>query len=469
MNVSLNPLPAFLLAAAMCSPLAGQVHAPAAGQRRGGMQGAHPAQGPFAAAGPLAGASHDAPPAASRLPAQPELIGPQDNASLSLPDLENIALANNPTLAQAEAALQAARGTWVQAGLYPNPMIGYMGNEIGNEGRAGMNGLFVNQEFVTGGKLRLSRAAAAQQIRAAEQQLAAQRLRVLSDVRSAFVEVLTAQRTLQLAVELERIGSEGVRAADALLTAMEVSRVDVLQARIEADGARLLLVRAQNRELAAWRRLAAVLGAPDLPLRQLSGDLETGLPELSWSQSLGRLLAESPELATAQALVGRAQWSLRRATAEPIPNIDTQSSVQYDDATGFSVANVQIGVPYPLFNANQGNIRRMQSELISAKAEVSRLQLSLQNRLATAFERYTNARAQVQIYAQQILPSARQSLELVAIGYRQGEFNYLTLLTAQRTFFQTNQAYLEALREQWQSAIAIDTLLLGESLQNRPE
>jgi outer membrane protein TolC len=43
-------------------------------------------------------------------------------------------------------------------------------------------------------------------------------------------------------------------------------------------------------------------------------------------------------------------------------------------------------------------------------------------------------------------PNAQASLELVTGGYRQGEFNYVTLPAAQRTFFQVNLAYADAIQ-----------------------
>jgi outer membrane protein TolC len=39
------------------------------------------------------------------------------------------------------------------------------------------------------------------------------------------------------------------------------------------------------------------------------------------------------------------------------------------------------------------------------------------------------------------------------------------VLTAQRTYFQVNLAYLAALREAWQAAIEIDALLLSDGLR----
>ena len=50
--------------------------------------------------------------------------------TLRLQDLERMALENNPTIAQAEAAIRAAEGRKIQAGLYPNPIFGYIGEEL---------------------------------------------------------------------------------------------------------------------------------------------------------------------------------------------------------------------------------------------------------------------------------------------------------------------------------------------------
>src|SRR5215831_4173135 len=62
----------------------------------------------------------------------PPAFGPTahpNETSLRLEDFERMALENNPTLAQAAAAVGAASGRKVQAGLYPNPTIGVTGDE----------------------------------------------------------------------------------------------------------------------------------------------------------------------------------------------------------------------------------------------------------------------------------------------------------------------------------------------------
>ena len=405
-------------------------------------------------------------PLVSILEQSPQPSGDQSFApGMTLTELEEMAVRCNPSLAQAAARVEAARGQHVQVGLYPNPVLGYLAGEINDEKRAGQQGGFVGQEIVTAGKLRLNRDVAGQEIRQAEFTWQAQRFRVLTDARHGFYDAMVAERAVELTEQLVRIGEQGVKAAEELMKAKEVARVDVLQSRIEADSAKILLDKARNRYTAAWHNLATVVGNPALNPTGLAGNLLDEIIPLTWEETLNRLLAESPQLACAQAGVARAQAVLDRECAGRIPNLDLQTSVQYDNATQDTIAGVQVGVPIPFFNRNQGNIRKAQAELAAAQQEVKRVRLALEQRLATIFEQYSNARQQVEKYNRDIIPNAVESLKLVSAGYKQGEFNYLALLIAQRTYFQTNLAYLDALRDLRKSAAALEGNLLSDSLQ----
>lgn len=387
----------------------------------------------------------------------------------TLPQLENLAEANNPTLVQMAMRIRAAQGEYVQGGLYPNPVVGYVGEEMGDEGRAGQQGAFLSQEFVTGGKLALNRAVASHEIQRAQYAWHAQRQRVLNDVRSGYCEALAAQRAVTLNEQLVQIGQEGVNVAEQLLGAKEVGRPDVLQAQIELESARVALGTAKNRSVGAWRRLVAVVGVPDLQPAPLAGGLEDCLSELTWEATQTRLLAESPELGEARAAVERARCTVARQCAERSPNVTVESSIQYDNATDDTIASVQVGLPLPIFNRNQGNIARAQAQLVAAEREVRRVELQLQNRLAAVFEQYANARMRAEKYKGEILPKAKESLELTRKAYQQGEFGFLNLLTAQRTYFRVNLAYLDSLRELCTSNVAIEGLLLSGGLQTEAE
>lgn len=383
--------------------------------------------------------------------------------SITLAELEQIAIGNNPTIAQAEARVAAARGNWLQVGLPPNPTFGYQGNEIGDEGRAGQQGLIAGQEFVTANKLSLRRQVAAREIAVAEQQALAQHLRVLADVRQRFYAALIAQQRVATAQSLLDTATRSADTIEQLLKGEQSTRIDLLQAQVESQSVRVRVETARNSHQAAWRRLAAVVGV-DLAIQPLSGELTTELPLAEWETSLARIQSESPEVAAALTQIQRARWALQRACAEAKPNVDVQFGVQYDDATQDPISMLQVTVPLVIFNRNQGGIREAQAQIVEASRNADRLQRELQERLAEVFERYLNARQQTQTYEKEILPRAKETLDLVTTGYQAGEVQYLTLLTAQRTYFETNLAYLDSLEQLWLAHVEIESLLLTGSL-----
>ena len=399
------------------------------------------------------------------LPAENIVADPE---TLSLAQLEGLALANNPTLAAASARVDAAFGRQIQAGLHPNPMMGYHATEVGAQGSAGAQGGFVGQRFITGGKLGLDQAMAGQRVEQAHFQLQAQEQRVLSDVRTRFYDALIAQRRVELTGELAKIGDDLVAATKKLLAGRIATDNDLLQAEIKAEQSRILLDNARNEHAAAWRRLAAVVGTPTLRTTALSGEIDANLPDFDWETTYQMVVNANPELSAALANLERTNIAIVRARKEPVPDIDLFVSVRHVDFSGDDILNIQAGIPIPVFDKNQGNIQAAQAEWMAANREVQRIELDLQDRLAVAFRRYCNARQQIDRYQQRIVPKADESLRLVTDGYEKGEVEYLMLLTAQETFYQVNLAYLDALQELWQATAAIDGQLLEGSLSNRP-
>ncbi|MHB0958848.1 MAG: TolC family protein [Pirellulaceae bacterium] len=224
------------------------------------------------------------------------------------------------------------------------------------------------------------------------------------------------------------------------------------------------LAAASKTHAAAWRRLAMVVGMPELQPAPLADSLDDSLPDLSWNETAAELLDQSPQVAYARSGVERARAALARAEAGRMPNIETGAAVRYNDDSSDTTLSLQVGVPLMIFDRNQGNIMKAQAELNAAVQNVQRVELLLQDQLAEAYREYDIAHEQVAQYREAILPDAKQSLELTRAGYQQSEFSYLELLTAQQTYSRTNLAYIDRLRELWLSAVEIDGLLLTGGL-----
>jgi len=380
---------------------------------------------------------------------------------LTLTEAAELAVAYHPALVEAEGRLRAARGNWLQVGLKPNPEIGYAGNEIGNEGEAGQQGGFVSQEFVTAGKLGLSREVAMRDVAAAEQRFEQARLQVVTTAQIYYFEVLAAQRAMALAKQLSNIAEQAVQVSELRLKALDIPRSSLLQSQIERESAALLQQQAIQRYDAAWRRLAAAIGIDEQRPKLLDDVLLRPLPELEWETTRERILANSPELAELRFAVERARWAVDRASAGRVPNVNVQAGVAHDHASDDTIANVQVSLPLPVFNRNQGGIAAAWGELTAAQAALQQRQLALEQRLAIALRDYATSRQRVERYAESILPAARESLELINAGYQQGELDYVQVLSVQQTYAQANLAYLQDLETAWKKWAQIESFLVG--------
>jgi len=398
----------------------------------------------------------------AQIPPEPMPLPPVDGEQLlTLAEAEALALANHPAMREAEGLVRAARGEWLQVGLRPNPAIGYLGDEIGNQGRAGFQGGYVSQEFVTAGKLGLNRAVAIREISAAEQRLERTRRQIVTTVRMYYYESLAAERSVAFSHQLLQIGSQSLQSSELRLKALEGTQAAVLQSQVEADSALLLVEQATNRLDAARRRLASVTGASATDSPRLDDTFTAKLPTLDWETVRGRLLAESPELAELRVVVEAAKWTVQRESAGRVPNLTVMSGAQYDNASEFAVANVQVSLPLPIYNRNQGNIAQACGRLTAAQAALDRRELALTQQLAAAMSEYITASRRVAKYSESILPAARQSLDLVTQAYQQGELAYLDILATQRTYTEKNLDYLNDLELAWKKWALIDGQLVG--------
>jgi outer membrane protein, heavy metal efflux system len=396
---------------------------------------------------------------------------------MRLEELEQMALANNPTVAQVQANLRVAAGLTRQAGLYPNPTVGYYGDEIrGGYTGGGKQGGFVSQTILLGGKLRAARQLAQLQANEVETSGQIQRLRILNNVRIAFYHVLAAQRLKDVRQNLAKLAADATDTSLQLGNVGQADRPDILQAEVEQQQASVALRIAEQNLQASWRMLAAVAGKPDLPVARLEGDLEA-IPDLNYEEWVATTLRESPEVKLAQQAAERADAALDQAKKAPVPDLQVtgilvQSFEPREVAPGpiGLQGGAQIGVQLPIFNRNQGNIAAARGEIESARQELARVKLQLQRYLASTFQDYTAARLMVQQYKTEMLPRAEQAYRLYQTNYQRMAGAYPQVLISQRTLFQLEVDYVQALESAWQSALMIRGfgLMDGLSEPDRP-
>lgn len=150
---------------------------------------------------------------------------------------------------------------------------------------------------------------------------------------------------------------------------------------------------------------------------------------------------------------------------QAVPNVTIQAGAMYDYGTGDPIASLQIQLPIPIYNRNQGGIAEAHANVLAAEQTVQRVELSLQQRFAIVYQQYEQARQQATRYDETILKKAKQNLDLNRQSYEAGQSAYLPVLTAQRSYSQARLAWLNALEQLWFATVQIEGLLLSDSLQ----
>jgi cobalt-zinc-cadmium efflux system outer membrane protein len=392
---------------------------------------------------------------------------------ITLAELEQLALHNNPTAAAAAAGIDAARGRARQAGAWPNPVIGYSGEEIktGDLDRRGEHGFFVEQTVPLGGKLRLSRDILLKTVDQAEAIRELQRLRILSSVRQTFYAVLLAERRVTLQERLAALVSEAVGVTAQLFNVGAADRPDHLEIEIESRRAQLQVNRSKNEVIALRGELAALTGIREVAGRPIAGNIDAALPELARDQIVRAVLDQSPELRAARAELARSRAATTRAKRETFPDLFLRGGAAYNrehgEDTGRPIGwegTLEAGISVPLFNRNKGGIAAARAEETRAQAEVTRLELMLESRAASQFANYLTALRAAEAYRSEILPRAEEAYKLYLARYREMGAAYPQVLVAQRTLLEMSNEYFESLTDAWQSALRLQGFLAGDGL-----
>jgi len=393
-----------------------------------------------------------------------------EGTKYTLDQLERMALAANPTLAEAEAEIRAAQGKHLQAGLYPNPRVGFEGEELrGGAYGGGERGFFVAQPLITGGKLGLNRKIVDQQIQISRQQEEAQRYRILNGVRIAYVRMLAAQEMAETRKDLVKIAENTLKVAQQLHNIGQADDTEVLQAEIEDQQAEIGVVTAENTLRRLWTGLLAVVGNPGVPLGGVAGGLDTGLPQLSEERALDSILKDSPAVKIAHAGVAGAEATLKRARVETIPDIELKGGLQQNsESLGRGKVGLQgfldIGVQLHIFDRNQGNVQAARAEVEWARHELQRVDLALRDQTSSMYRDYQNAKVVADRYGAEILPRARKAYELMLQRYGLTLASFTSVLNLQRILFRLETDYITALENLKINAVLLDGFLLSGGL-----
>ncbi len=399
------------------------------------------------------------------LPSGPAITEPAGD--LTLREALSLALLQNPEIKAFAFEARAREAAVLQAGLLPNPQLGVVAENFGNNALQGFDStaitLQLSQLIELGGK-RAARTEATQLARdLAGWDYERARIKVLTETHNAYVEVMSAQGRTALSKQVVDLAAEVAATVAKRVTAGKVSPVEETKAGVATASVRIELTRAERELEAARARLAATWGSTAPRFKRALGALEAVLPIPSLAQLMERL-RQNPELARWATEIAERQAVIALEETRAIPDLTASFGVRRFEEPGDDALVVGIELPLPLFNRNQGAILAAQRRLTKAEEERRTAEVRVATALSSAYQTLGGAFSEIAALKAQVLPGAQSAFEAASKGYRLGKFGLLDVLDAQRTLFGAKAQYLRALTDYHQSVAQVEGLI-GERLE----
>jgi len=394
---------------------------------------------------------------------------------ITLRDAVALALINNPKLKAFSLDIRAAEARKLQAGLLPNPEIGVKVEEFGGTGdRAGFDSsetsIQIGQLIELADKRSKRTYLAALEKDLTELDFKSKRLDVMSEVARTFIGVLAAQEQLSLSKELVDLSEKAYSTVAERVKAGQDSPVEETKAKIAFSNTRIEFERAGKELVSTRHQLAATWGSSNPAFEKVSGGFYDMSPAPSL-EKLADLISQNPDMARWPAEKDKRRAALELEKAKATSNIKLNGGIQYIEEGGDSAFVLGLSIPIPIFNRNQGNIQEAMYMLAKTEEQRKTIETNLRAALAEASTKLSSSFSEITIIQNDVLPLAKSAFDATNQGYREGKFEYLVVLDAQRTFFEVRGKHLKALASYHKARADVERLIGRnlDSLQNSLE
>ncbi len=393
-----------------------------------------------------------------------------DDSGPTLGELTQIALSNNPAIAQASAAADAAYGAVIQQGLYPNPTVGYEADQVTPtlrqpaHGRTGQQGAFFNILIRTAGKVRLGQQVAAYDYVNALLGVRRAEVNVRTGVRQAYFNALVAKQGVEVNRILAGLADQVYQLQLKRIAGGFAAPYEAFPLLAQSQQLRNEVARAEATYTASLRQLTLALATPDTPVPAVAGRADAAIPALDFDSLQARVVAEHTDILSARNSVAQEQVNLVLQRRIPIPDATVNLVQQYDTLANLYQFNLQLGLQLPVLDANQGNIRAAQSRIRANVAQVGVQQITLSSQLAEAYGRYEANRRVATNLRDLVLPNLARTYSGVVAAYQAGAgpndapLNFNDIVNAQGNYASALQAYVAALQAAWQSVVDLGSV-----------
>jgi len=410
----------------------------------------------------------------------------ENQAGLTLEQCIDIALENNPEIAEKKSDTETAMAQKdiAQGRLWPEiSAVGgytvYRDDRLIKPRRpGGSDTLQFSDELISGdivlsmplymgGKLRGEIKAAEQIIQSTKHQLSRSRRELVFNVTNVFYSMLGQQAVIKSLVFSQKNMEEHHNVVRDLLNAQKAAKVDLLRTRVRLADIAQQLLRERNVLNIQYALLVSLLG---LDQKDEFFEIEGELTEIAFSphidQSMASAFKNRRDYLSLESKVNAQEQKFNIAKGGRLPDVFLRASYgnqwDADSSQNNEVGLVGISIELPLFEGGQidARIRKERSRLKAQKESLRTLRLRIRFELETAALNIESTRARINV-TQKTIEQAEESLRIEREKYTQGKGAIVEVLDAQSAMLESQKNYYRALAE-YNTALAQFRLAEGE-------
>jgi cobalt-zinc-cadmium efflux system outer membrane protein len=370
--------------------------------------------------------------------------------ALGADDAVAIALWNNAALQADLARLGLAQADLIEAGLLRNPNFSLL-LPVGPKPfefalTAPIDAIWQRPRRVAAAKVNVEAVSAS---------LVQHGLDLARDVKAAHAALALAQERAAILAESSGLKENIAQLTERRLAAGDIGAVDLNLAKLDWIAARDDAARAARQIEMAREQLRALAGLKAGQAKFRAEPALIGEQALAdTDQLLETAFASRPDLRAAElgveAAGKRARWERSKIVALGLM-LSSKGVGTYGIRTGPGLA-----ADVPLFQRNQGGIRRADAEVERAALDYTALREQVEREVRESRVRLEAAREALARVRGEILPATRDAVKLAEQAYQAGDTSYLTLLEARRRIHATLLAEAEAAAEARRAAAELE-------------
>jgi cobalt-zinc-cadmium efflux system outer membrane protein len=396
---------------------------------------------------------------------------------LSLEDLIEEALNNNPQLKAYYNTYQESQVKIPQTGSLPDPILSFnLVNLPVNSfdfDREPMTGkqIAIVQKFPFPGKLGLMEKISAEMTLIDQQKYREVRNQIIKEVSNNYYDLFFTDKSIETIKKNQQLLTEFVKIAETKYAVGKGLQQDVLKAQVELSRMTDKLINSEQKRETIKARLNILLNRP--VESSMGNPVEPEFFSLKYEFSvLKNLTIENRPLIKAwDAMIRQSDQKISLAKREYFPDFSiavayTQREELQNGMGGVDFFSGGVSLNIPLYFWRKQNKKVQESKY--SKQSVEENYISIQNQIFFELEnKLTETRKNeklVDLYKTGIIPQASQSLKSAMTGYQTDKIDFLTLLNNQMTLYNYELEYYRVLSDYNKNIVELE-FIVGVKLE----